>query len=103
MAGSAGTQRNTEKWVFSKNRFLHRELASKEEAASCRFTIVRSPETRFSGLEASNSMPIRFIWNPLPMWLKPQEKPVRNGLEFYHCSSTNQPQNGWSLISKQAA
>ena len=45
---------------------------------------------RFSGLQGPNSTPIRFIWNHLPPWLKREEKPVRNGLEFYHCCQYNQ-------------
>ena len=40
---------------------------------------------RFSGLEGPISTLIHFIWNHLPSWPKPEEKPVRNGLEVYHC------------------
>ena len=44
---------------------------------------------RFSGLQGLNSTPILFVWNHLPLWLKPEEKPVRNGL--VSIPSTNQP------------
>ena len=39
---------------------------------------------RFSGLQDPNSTPIRFLGNRSPLWLKPEEKPVRKGLESYH-------------------
>ena len=49
------------------------------------------PPARFSGLQGPNLTQIGFLLNPLPWWLKPEDKPVGKGLDSQSLLASTQP------------